>query len=31
VLGGVLFVFWRREHEELEAHERWEDPTPTAS
>jgi len=31
VLGGVLFAFWRREHEELEAHERWEDPTPTAS
>lgn len=31
VLGGVLFVFWRREHEELEAHERWEDPTSTAS
>jgi protein SCO1/2 len=31
VLGGVLFVFWRREHEELEAHEQWEDPTPTTS
>lgn len=31
VLGGMLFVFWRREHEELEAHEEWEDPTPSAS
>jgi protein SCO1/2 len=31
VLGGVLFVFWRREHEELEQHERWQDQTPVAS
>lgn len=31
VLGGVLFVFWRREHEALEQHEQWEDPTSDAS
>jgi protein SCO1/2 len=31
ILGGVLFVFWRREHEDLEAHEQWDDPTPVAS
>jgi protein SCO1/2 len=31
VLGGVLFLFWRREHEALEEHEQWEDRTPVAS
>lgn len=31
LLGGVLFVFWRREHEALEKHEQWEDPAPDAS
>lgn len=31
ILGGVLFVFWRREHEELERQEQWEDQTPVAS
>lgn len=31
LLGGVLFVFWRREHEALEQHEQWEDRTPSAS
>lgn len=31
VLGGVLFVFWRREHEDLEQHEQWQDQTPVAS
>lgn len=31
VLGGVLFVFWRREHEELEEHEQWDDQMPVAS
>jgi protein SCO1/2 len=27
LLGGALFVFWRREHEALEAQEQWGDPT----
>jgi len=31
LLGGVLFVFWRREHEELEQHEQWQDEVPVAS
>lgn len=31
LLGGILFVFWRREHEELERYEQWEDPTFSAS
>lgn len=31
LLGGLLFVFWRREHEALEEHEQWEDRTPVAS
>jgi len=31
ILGGVLFVFWRREHEELEQHEQWQDEVPVAS
>ena len=31
VLGGVLFVFWRREHEELEQHEQWQDEVPVSS
>jgi protein SCO1/2 len=31
VLGGILFVFWRREHEQLEEHEQWEEQTPIAS
>lgn len=31
VLGGVLFVFWRREHEKLEEHEQWDDQMPVAS
>lgn len=31
LLGGVLFVFWRREHEALEKHEQWEDPALDAS
>ena len=31
VLGGLLFVFWRREHEALEEHEQWQDQTPVAS
>lgn len=31
VLGGILFMFWRREHEELQKHEQWEDQTPVAS
>lgn len=31
ILGGVLFVFWRREHTELTEHERWEDRTAVPS
>lgn len=31
LLGGVLFVFWRREHEHLAKHEQWEDQRPVAS
>ena len=31
VLGGLLFMFWRREHEELTEHEKWEAQTPVAS
>jgi len=31
IMGGVLFVMWRREHEELQKHEQWEDKTPVAS
>lgn len=31
LLGGVLFVFWRREHEALEEHEQWDDQMPVAS
>jgi len=31
ILGGVLFAFWRREHEELEQHEQWQDEVPVAS
>jgi len=31
LLGGVLFAFWRREHEELEQHEQWQDQAPVAS
>jgi protein SCO1/2 len=31
ILGSVLFVMWRREHEELQDHEQWEDRTPVAS
>lgn len=31
LLGGILFVFWRREHRELEKHEQWEEWTPAAS
>ena len=31
ILGGVLFLFWRREHEALEEHEQWQDQAPVAS
>lgn len=31
VMGGLLFVLWRREHEELQEHEQWGDKTPVAS
>lgn len=31
LLGGVLFVFWRREHQALEEHEQWDDQVPVAS
>ncbi|MFB6247531.1 MAG: SCO family protein [Salinibacter sp.] len=31
ILGGMLFMFWRREHEDLERHEQWQDQTPVAS
>lgn len=31
LLGGALFVFWRREHEALEQHEQWEESTSHAS
>lgn len=30
LLAGALFVFWRREHEELERHEEWNDRVPAA-
>ena len=30
VLGGALFVFWRREHKELEREEAWADRVPSA-
>lgn len=31
LLGGILFVFWRREHQHLQKHEQWEEWTPDAS
>lgn len=31
LLGGMLFVLWRREHEALEEHEQWDEEMPVAS
>lgn len=31
IMGGALFVLWRREHEALQKHEKWEEQTPVAS